>query len=459
MLYKEPFVIYLNISVCLILLFLALPSLLNKKEEKKLRVSFSLIFFTVIINCTSNVVILLWENVQMVPIVFNLFCIPLLFGPSVYFYVKTLLGYKVNNTLYFSLIPGIISFAYGVYLVLAGDKTKHLVLNEIISGTHFFFNILNAIALIYILIYCVKAWFFLKKTRQNIVDNPYQLNKMKYDWAKEFILYIFIPVFVFSIIHSLIIGGFIEGSLMDMDLIWMPVFMLIVYLWIAIRSIMLYKDFEHQFVLAKIEAEKDLQEQRLKISGNLHDSLGSQLTFINTILSGLKNAHSLPEATVNSKINMLADLSENSLREINSTLWVLNAKEIHLQELKEKFLNFINKASNAKEDVNFDFQFEVLENININSEQAVNLFRTLQEIVNNALKHAHATEIKIHISQNGRDLLLIIIDNGKGFDYENEKNKSFGLRNIESRIATINGQFRLETSVGKGAKYHIQIKL
>ncbi|MDD3005327.1 ATP-binding protein [Flavobacterium sp.] len=282
---------------------------------------------------------------------------------------------------------------------------------------------------------------------------------MKYAWAKEFILCVFIPVFLFSIIHSLVVSGLIEVSLMDMDLIWMPVFMLFVYLWIAIRSMMMYKDFEHQFVLAKIEGEKDLQEQRLKISGDLHDSLGAQLTFINTILDGLKNTPSKSEATVNSKINMLADLSENSIVELKNTLWVLNAKEIYLQDLKEKILNFIKNASEAKEDVNFNFHFDVLENLNINSEQAVNLFRTVQEIVNNALKYSDATEIKIDIVQNDRNLNLQIADNGKGFDYENEKNKSFGLKNIESRIANISGQLNLETSADNGTKYNIQIKL
>ena len=79
--------------------------------------------------------------------------------------------------------------------------------------------------------------------------------------------------------------------------------------------------------------------------------------------------------------------------------------------------------------------------------------------MNNALKHADATEIKIKIDQDGRNIYLNIVDNGKGFDYENNKSKSFGLSNIERRIASISGKMNVETSVGKGTKYVIQIRL
>src|SRR5690606_127428 len=121
MLYKHPFVVYLNISVCVILLFLALPSLLNRREALKIRLAFSLIFFTVIVNCTTNVLILLFGNYHMVPLVFMAFFIPLLFGPAVYYYVKNLLGGAVGKGIYMTIIPGMASFGYGIFLALADN--------------------------------------------------------------------------------------------------------------------------------------------------------------------------------------------------------------------------------------------------------------------------------------------------------------------------------------------------
>ena len=227
----------------------------------------------------------------------------------------------------------------------------------------------------------------------------------------------------------------------------------------SIRSQSKQKQLGLENELLKEQTHSKMQEQRLEISRDLHDSLGAQLTFINSILDSLKSATSKLDKTVSNKINTLSDFSENSINELKNTLWVLNSKEINLDDLKKKILNFIKNASEAKEDIKFNFNFDVSENFNLNSKQAVNLFRTVQEIINNALKYADASEIKIDVQQNNNTLAVKIADNGKGFDYEKEKNKSFGLKNIENRIEAVNGQIHLVTAAGKGTAYTIQITL
>lgn len=458
MLYKEPFVLYLNISVCLILLFLALPSLLNKREELKVRVAFFLIFFVVIVICLINLAVLYSENYKLAFMGFYAFILPLLFGPIVYYYVVNLLGSKVSKAIYFSLIPGILSISYGVYLGFSNNMVQQKVFQKILDGDHLFYEVTNLLTLILTLVYCLKSWVFINKFRKKNTGELHSLLVIKIAWAREIILYIFANVFIYIILVLVLTIGF-NVTTMDMDLIGMPIFMLVVYLLVAIRSMMMYKDFEHEFVLAKIEAEKDLQEQRLKISEDLHDTLGAQLTFINTILDGMKNIPSKIDSTVTNKINMLSDLSENSIVDLKNTLWVLNTKEIQLQDLKEKILNFIKNVSEVKEDVEFDLNFNISKNYKLQSKQAINLFRTVQEIMNNAVKYSDATKIKLEIEQMDRNLYLEITDNGKGFNYEKEKNKSFGLKNIENRITSINGQMNLETSAGNGTKYIIKIKI
>lgn len=211
--------------------------------------------------------------------------------------------------------------------------------------------------------------------------------------------------------------------------------------------------------LFQINSEHKLNEQRLEISRELHDSMGAQLTFISSMLDGLKSSPAKLDAGVNDKINRLSEFSDNSITELKNTLWVLNTKEINLVDLKTKILNFIKNASEAKDDLKFNFKFEVLDNFQLNSKQAVNLFRAVQEIVNNAIKYSEASVIKIHLQQDEKNLKIFIADNGGGFDYEKEKNKSFGLANIRSRISEINGNMNLETAPGKGTAYMIQIEL
>ena len=79
-----------------------------------------------------------------------------------------------------------------------------------------------------------------------------------------------------------------------------------------------------------------------------------------------------------------------------------------------------------------DFDFEIESDVELSSKQAINLYRILQEIVNNAIKHADAKDIFVAISQVENALQIKIQDNGVGFDYESKKKKSFGLSKYKS---------------------------
>lgn len=459
MLYREPFVLYLNISVCIILLFLMLPSLLNRREELKVRLAFSLIFFTVIANCTTNVLILLLENHHLVPVVFMAFFIPLLFGPAVFYYVKTLLGSSVGRGIYLTVLPGIASFCYGLYRAFADSLTKQQTLRKIIAGEHTIFNIANLLSLIFIIVYCIKAWLFLQKLTLSKKDRFYLQTRLKKAWAKEFTVYIFVPVFIFSILHAFVLAGSTPVTTMDMDLIWMPVFMLFVYLLIAIRNLMMYKEFEHQFVLARIESEKQIQEQRLEIARDLHDSLGAQLTFIASVSDGIKRNAATGNEHLRNKADTLTDFTENAISELKNALWVLNTEVIRLEDLKNKLLNFVKAAGEAREEVRFHFEFSLEENLPVDSKWAVNLFRMVQEIINNAAKYAQAEDVWIKAVQSAGTLRLEIKDNGIGFDRMVVKGKSFGLSNLQQRVQTMNGKFQVESEKGKGTHYFIEIPL
>ena len=120
-------------------------------------------------------------------------------------------------------------------------------------------------------------------------------------------------------------------------------------------------------------------------------------------------------------------------------------------------MNYINHAAEAKENMQFHFNFEAPVKYPLNSRQAINLFRAVQEIITNAIKYSTAKEILIDITQKEKLLAINIADNGTGFDFEKLKNKSYGLSNIQNRVAEINGSLKVETSEGKGTTYFIEI--
>ncbi len=227
----------------------------------------------------------------------------------------------------------------------------------------------------------------------------------------------------------------------------------------SIKSKLKQKQLALENELLQQQTNVKMQAQRLEISRDLHDSIGSKLTFISSILDGIKSSSSKLDDKINSKINTLSDFSENSIAELKSVLWVLNSNEIHLQDLKSKLLNLIQNAGEAKENMKFRFDFDAKDNFRLGSKQAVNLFRVTQEIINNAMKYSKANEIKISVKQLDEVLFLQISDDGIGFDLAKAKNKSFGLTNIQNRISELGGKVNIETSEGNGTKYEINVKI
>lgn len=211
--------------------------------------------------------------------------------------------------------------------------------------------------------------------------------------------------------------------------------------------------------LLEEQSNYKIQEQRLEISRELHDNVGAQLTFIISILDNLKSSSVQFDEAIDKKIDTLTNFANKSISELRDTIWVLNSKQLSLSELKSRMTNFIKDASESVETIRFKFDFDIQNDVQLSSKQAINLYRILQEIVNNAIKHANAKDITVSISQIKNELQIKISDTGIGFDYESKKKKSFGLTNIQNRIQEINGSLQVVSNEEKGTHYSITVKL
>ena len=127
--YQHPLVLILNITVIIILIFLILPNLLNKKEKIGVRLTFSTIFLVVIVNCIGNLIIFYFEKYDYLSLQFALMSIPFLFGPAIYFYVKEVTGATVRH-IFPHLIISIIILVLGILYQFRGEVEKQLVIKE-----------------------------------------------------------------------------------------------------------------------------------------------------------------------------------------------------------------------------------------------------------------------------------------------------------------------------------------
>jgi signal transduction histidine kinase len=219
------------------------------------------------------------------------------------------------------------------------------------------------------------------------------------------------------------------------------------------------QEFQLKSAIAQIETQNQLQEQRLTISRDLHDNIGAQLTFIISSVDNIKYAFDIQNVKLDSKLQSISNFTKSTIVELRDTIWAMNSNEITFEDLRARMLNFIENAKTARE--NIDFQFSIEEDLNslqLSSIYGMNLYRTLQEAINNALKYANPTQINITVQKTDNTVSIQIQDNGVGFDMETVV-KGNGLLNMQKRIESIGGIFKLQSEVGKGTSVSILIHL
>lgn len=215
---------------------------------------------------------------------------------------------------------------------------------------------------------------------------------------------------------------------------------------------------EHKLksAIAKIETQNKLQEQRLSISRDLHDNIGAQLTFIISSVDNIKYAFDIQNPKLDTKLDSISGFTKSTIIELRDTIWAMNSNEISYEDLEARINNFIEKAKEAKQEISFSFAIEEsLKNIKLTSVEGMNIYRTIQEAINNSLKYANATIIAINVKKINSTTKITIQDNGSGFDQATIE-KGNGLLNMKKRIEEIQGKFVL-TSSNEGTKIEILI--
>lgn len=218
------------------------------------------------------------------------------------------------------------------------------------------------------------------------------------------------------------------------------------------------KEFELKSAISKIENQNKLQEQRLNISRDLHDNIGAQLTFIISSVDNIKYAFEITNEKLDNKLSNISSFAKETIVELRDTIWAMNSSEISFEDLEIRINNYIEKAKEAKDQISFSFAIDpVLKVQKLTSVQGMNIYRTIQEAVNNAIKYANASVISINVKTDNKQMKISIQDNGIGFDQDTIE-KGNGLQNMQKRIEEIGGEFCLFSSREEGTRIEILLK-
>jgi signal transduction histidine kinase len=219
----------------------------------------------------------------------------------------------------------------------------------------------------------------------------------------------------------------------------------------------LQKELDLKDALSRIKTQNKLQEQRLEISRDLHDNIGSQLTFIISSIDNLNYVSKDLNEKLKEKLTNISSFTFDTIHQLRDTIWAMNKNEITFLELYSRLLSYIDKVKEIDANSHIEISQDLKNAPQFSSVTGMNLFRVIQESINNAIKHANANRVEIHFSDIDDQLQISIKDDGKGFDKHNFTPGN-GISNMESRIAAIDGEVTINSELGKGTEINIHLK-
>ncbi|MGV3559356.1 ATP-binding protein [Larkinella arboricola] len=208
------------------------------------------------------------------------------------------------------------------------------------------------------------------------------------------------------------------------------------------------RDLELKSLQAMIEGQ---ESERSRIARDLHDGLGIQLSRIKLFVEA--HQEQLP-LSVKEPLNQFLDEACTETRLISSDLrpYALSTFGLipALEDLVQK-LNLVNETA-----LTLEHYGEVPD---LGDEASVMIYRVIQELLNNALKHAEAETITVQMMTNDETVLISVDDDGKGADFETDSSKGNGIANIKSRIAYLGGQVMWQSEPDKGTSVMISLPM
>jgi PAS domain S-box-containing protein len=197
------------------------------------------------------------------------------------------------------------------------------------------------------------------------------------------------------------------------------------------------------------------EKERQRFAKDVHDSMGQQLSaikfYISTI-SSLTDDNKLTAILAKAN-NALLDVHFN-MRSICFNLMPQTLESFGLLKAVEELCNQLSLTDHLSFIITGDKNFLLS-----NKSQEIAIFRIIQEFINNTLKHGNAGRIFINFKKYKTNLKIILKDNGIGFKLFEKKETGMGLRNVQSRIASYNGEIKITSSPGEGTKYEILLPL
>ncbi|PZO96042.1 MAG: two-component sensor histidine kinase [Streptococcus pyogenes] len=203
-----------------------------------------------------------------------------------------------------------------------------------------------------------------------------------------------------------------------------------------------------------LDTQNIVHRERKRIARDLHDTVSQELFASSMILSGISlSLEHLEQEQLKIQLEAVEEMLQNAQNDLRILLLHLRPTELANRTLTEGIEMILKELTDKS-------AIEVVYRENIGKlPKAVedNLFRIAQEFISNTLKHAKASRIEVYLNQADNEIELKMLDNGIGFDMDEVRDLSYGLKNIEDRVDDLAGTVQIISQKGKGVSMDVRL--
>jgi signal transduction histidine kinase len=226
---------------------------------------------------------------------------------------------------------------------------------------------------------------------------------------------------------------------------------------ITIEDITRDKEMEMVALNSMLEGQ---ELERRRIAKEIHDGIGPSLSTVRLLLENISSENNRLDSSKfvdqMTEILEMIDSLTGDIRDISHQLMPKILLDFGIIPALENLVNRINRAERIKINLYHSILSERFPEL-----IELGLYRICQELINNSVKHSSATEVQVQLIEHQDSLVLMVEDNGNGFDKTliMKENPGVGLINVESRTNAFGGSFILDTAISKGVSATIEIPL
>lgn len=215
-----------------------------------------------------------------------------------------------------------------------------------------------------------------------------------------------------------------------------------------------YNQQKYQQKIRSLQLQSGIQNERERISKELHDNIGTQLSYISSNIDWMLEAPvSLSREEEVKRLSTVNSTTKEMISDLRETIWAIKKESIQLDELADKLKLFIQSQRLLNSNVETSIGENIKINIRFSPIEALNIFRICQEAIVNSFRHAKASKLNVDIESGGESNFSVTVeDDGKGFLQNKEYHGHYGLENMRSRAEELGATLSIISGESNGTK-------